>query len=282
MDKTKVLLTFMICFISAAFLYAQDEIVAAEKLQPYRIAFSLGYSFTGYREESYSLVNMYLNALTYNLYGNIEKGSFFHSLNIGFYMGNSEMKTPPTAVLSMDYDPLVGEAYYFAHFPQYLAIRGNLEYALDYRLWGNDVFPGYLGGAFRTDAYMQFAYYPSITGAFSLGLHATQKWIINPQSRFVLSMGIPVFGYALRPAFAGADGALLQYTEENPIKIITLGEIVSFHNYWSIFGDLKYHHAVNKLLSLYSGLGFELSRFNFHRPRIDAIFRLNSGISFTF
>jgi hypothetical protein len=39
---------------------------------------------------------------------------------------------------------------------------------------------------------------------------------------------------------------------------------------------------MNALLSLYSGLGFELSRINFPRPRIDTIFRLNTGIAFAF
>jgi hypothetical protein len=251
-------------------------------VKPYRLGASLGYSFTGYREETYSPLNMFLNTLTFIIDGNIEKGRFFHSLNMGFYMGNADTANPATAAISQLYDHSAGEAYDFVYYPQYLAIRGNLEYALDYRLWGNDVFPGYLGGAFRTDVYMQFAHYPSITGIVSLGVHATQKWIVNPQSSFVLSMGIPIFGYAIRPPFAGSDAALMKYAEEDPIRIITLGQVVSLHNYWAILGDLKYHHTVNTLLSLYYGLGFEFSHINIPRPRRDAIFRMSAGLSFTF
>jgi hypothetical protein len=276
--KLRVLSLFLTTLYAAHLAYAQDS----EKEKPFRIGASLGYSFSGYREETYAPVNRHLNALTFIIDGNIEKGNFFHSLNMGFFMGNSEMKTPATAVLSQDYDPQKGEAYYWAYLPQYLAIRAYLEYALDYRLWGNNTFPGYLGGAFRADAYMQFAHYPSITGLASLDLHGTQKWLVNAENNLVLSMGFPIFGYAIRPAYAGADGALLKYAEEDPLRVITLGEIISLHNYWAVFGDLKYHHKVNSLISLYSGLGFELSRVNFPRPRIDAIFRLNAGIAFVF
>jgi hypothetical protein len=64
---------------------------AAEK--PFRAGAGLGYTFSGYREETYSPVNRYLNALTFLIDGSIEKGNFFHSLNIGFFMGKSELET---------------------------------------------------------------------------------------------------------------------------------------------------------------------------------------------
>jgi hypothetical protein len=281
----KYIIISLIALISIGQLTAQSqETVRLETVRPYRIGLSLGNSFTGYREETYSPLNMYLNTLTFIIDGNIERGLFLHSLNMGFFMGKPETANPASAVMSKNIDHQTGEAYYFAnaYFRHDLAVRAYIGYALDYRLWGNDTFPGYLGGAFRADAYMQFANYPSITGLVSLGLHATQKWIINPENSFVFSIGIPVLGYALRPPFAGADAALLKYAEENPMRLITLGNIVSLHNYCAIFGDLKYHHKINSLLSLYSGLGFELSRINIPRPRIDTIFRLNTGIAFTF
>jgi hypothetical protein len=271
--------------MTALFLFVVIGKITAQSLseeKPFRIGASLGYSFSGYREETYAPVNRYLNNLTFIIDGNIEKGNFFHSLNTGFFMGNAEMDGGEKAILRQDYDPQKGEAYYLANIQQYLYIRGYLEYALDYRLWGTNVFPGFLGGSFRADAYIQFAHYPSITGLFSLDLHASQKWIINPENKLSLSIGVPLFGYAVRPAYAGADYALIQYSAQEPLKVITLGEIVSLHNYWAVFGDLKCHHKINSLLSLYSGLGFELSRINFPRPRTDAIFRLNSGIAFTF
>jgi hypothetical protein len=277
MEKAKIITAFF-----AIFVLCNGTAEQTDRIRPYRVGTSLGYSFTGYREDTYSPMNRYLNALTYLIDGNIEKRNFLHSLNIGFFMGNAEMAGGEKAVLREGYDPVKGETFSFADRPRYLDIRGYLEYALDYRLWGNDTFPGYLGGAFRADAYMQFANYPSITGLLSLDAHASQKWNINADNTLILSIGMPLFGYAVRPAYAGADHALIKYSGEKPLKIITLGEIVSLHNYWAVFGDLKYHHTVNSLLSLYSGLGVELSRINFPRPRTDAILRMNSGIAFTF
>jgi hypothetical protein len=265
----------------ALFLFGVKQ-AAAETSKPYRIGTSLGYSFTGYREETYSPVNRYLNTLTFIIDGNIEKRNFLHSFNLGFYMGNSTMAASEEAVLFQDYDPLTGEAFYSTVLPQYLAMRGYLEYALDYLFWGNNTFPGYLGGAFRADTYLQFANYPSITGLVSLNIHATQKWNINSENSITVSLGFPFFGYAVRPPYAGADAALMKYASEEPVKILTLGEITSLHNHWAVYGDVAYQHVINSLVSLYSGLGFELSRINFPRPRRDAILRLNSGIAFSF
>ena len=269
----KAILLFMI--FNMALLTAETEETS------YRIGASLAYSFSGYREETYSSVNRYLNALTYLLDGNIEKQNFLHTFNLGFFMGDSQIAAEE-AYISHELDHQTGEAFYSCINPRYLAIRGFLEYALDFRLWGNDTFPGYLGGNFRADAYLQFANYPSITGIVSLGAHVTQKWIINDENNLTFSLGVPVFGYAVRPPYAGADAALIQYASESPMKILTMGEITSLHNYWAVFCDLKYHHKVNSLIMLYSGFGFEISRVNFPRPRNDAIFRLNSGIAFSF
>lgn len=276
--KTLLTMALILCAIVPAVSQPQKM----EKEKPFLIGAGLGYSFTGYREETYSPMNRFLNTLSYTIYGSIEKGNFFHSFNVGFFMGNAEMASGEKPVLMQEFDSQKGEASYWAHFPRYLDIRGNIEYALDYRLWGNKTFPGYLGGAFRADVYMQLAQYPSITGLVSLDLHASQKWIINAENTLSFSVGLPLFGYAVRPAYAGADQALLDYSAENPLKVITLGRIISLHNYWAVFGDLKYHHGINSLISFYSGIGFEISRINFPRPRIDSILRLNTGIAFTF
>ena len=253
---------------------------AAEK--KYRIGVSLGYSFSGYREETYSDINRYLNTLTYLVDGNIIKRKFLHSFNIGFFMGDAESKTKTEPYLVEEFNPLTGESYYSKSTQEYQDIRGYLEYALDYRLWGDEIFPGYLGGAFRADLFMQFAHYPSITGVASLGVHASQKWIINQKNNLCFALSIPLIGYAVRPAYAGADHALIKYSSEKPLKVITLGEIVSVYNYFALFGNLKYQYQISSLFSLCSGLGFELSRIKNPRPRIDSRLTLNFGISTTF
>src|SRR5215510_2689025 len=73
---------------------------------PFRVGASLGYSFFGYREETYSHLNRYLNTLTFIIDGNIEKGKYFHSLNIGFFMGNAEIQGGEKAILREEYDPV--------------------------------------------------------------------------------------------------------------------------------------------------------------------------------
>ncbi|MDR0669041.1 MAG: hypothetical protein LBF95_03070 [Treponema sp.] len=198
--------------------------------QPFRVGAGLGYVFSGYKEKTYSPVNRYLNTLTFLIDGNIETDNFFHSLNMGFFMGDSKMKNPAQKLVAQDYDPQTGNGYFRAYRPRFLAIRGSLEYALDYRLWGTQRFPGFLGGSFRADAYLQFAHYPGITVLASLGVHATQKWIIDGKNTLTFSAGLPLFGYAVRPAYAGADEALIKYSSESPMKLITLGDIASLHN----------------------------------------------------
>ena len=149
-----------------------------------------------------------------------------------------------------------------------------LEYALDYRLWGNKTLPGYLGTAVRGDVYLietlNNILYLNFTGVFSLNLHASQKWIINSKNHLVFSASFPILGYAIRPSYVGFSSWPLET------------RFVSLHNYQAIFGDLKYHYNITALFSLNLGLGFELSRINFPRPRNDAAFRLNGGISFTY
>jgi hypothetical protein len=246
--------------------------------KPFRVGTSLGYSFSGYREDTDLPLNRYLNTLTFIIDGNIEKGKYFHSFNVGFFRGKNEA-LPANPVYQTEVYP--HDQIYVYYQKETVFTRGYLEYALDYRLWGNKTFPGYLGGAFRADVYAaETALHLYFTGIVSLDVHASQKWIINEENVLVFSAGFPVFGYAIRPAYFGW---LYGDVEKGAAAILgDFGKITSVHNYWAVFGDLKYHHKVNSLISLYSGLGFELSRINFPRPRKDAILRLSSGMAFTF
>jgi hypothetical protein len=263
-------------FLFIAFFLFNNGPATAQPVKPFRIGVGLGYSFTGYKDEVETSINRYLNTVTYSIDGNIEKKNFFHSFNIRFFMGNPKMAAP----------------YKGYRQKEFISARGNVDYSLDYRLWGNQTFPGYLGGAFRTVVYLSgFSGTSSTdnnfsppTGAalFSLDLHLSQKWNINDKYTILFSAGYPIFGYGIRPAYAGFDELWMKYLYESPLKIITLGEIISFHNYWAVYGDLICQNKITTLLSSYAGLGFELSRINFPLPRKDAIFRLNAGFAFTF
>jgi hypothetical protein len=228
--KNNAVLAFCVMFFFLNPLTAPAEEPPPEKEKPFRIGLSLGSTFAGYKETTYDPLNRHLDSITFLLDANISKGNLFHTLNAGYYQGKADTDPPSKAVLDTTYDPGTSQPVYYAYYPTYMAHRAYLEYALDYKLWGNQVLPGYLGGAFRADAYLQFAHYPSITGTLSLDLHATQKWIIDPENTLQISLSVPFIGYTVRPAYAGADEVLIKYSAEDPIKLITIGHYLVISN----------------------------------------------------
>jgi len=237
---------------------------AAKTENPIRIGAGLGYSFLGYREETDLPLNRYLDTLNYNINGSIEKNKFYYSFNFGFLTG----ETDPYEIKNDD-----NRFTYYQRGVTFL--RLYIEHTLNYRLWGNSVFPGFLGGAIRGDFYyssMHETYYYNLTMLCSLDIHVTQKWIISEGKELVFSASIPFFGYAMRPPYYGLFYAPLDSDKQ----------ITSFHNYRAVFGDLKYHDKISGLLSFYLGLGFELSHITFPQSRKDALFCMNAGIAFNF
>jgi hypothetical protein len=228
------------------------------------IGIGLGYSFAGYRDETDLPLNKYLNTLNFNINGNIEKNNFFFLFNFGFLSG----ETKPLEIKNND--------NFFTYYQrESVFLRLYFEDALDYRLWGNHVFPGYLGGAIRGDFYystLQQSNYNNLTTLFSLNIHITQKWIVNAKNEFIFSVSFPFFGYAFRPPYFG-----LYYSPLDSEQGIT-----SLHNYRAVFCNLQYHHQINGWLSFYLGLGFEFSHITFPQPRKDVLFCLNAGIAFSF
>jgi len=105
------------------------ETPKAEK--PIRVGAGLGYSFLGYREETDLPLNRELGAFNFNINGSIEKNNFFYSLNFGYLKGENA----PVEINSDD------DLHTFNQ-RESTFIRIYFENALDYRLWGNNVFPG--------------------------------------------------------------------------------------------------------------------------------------------
>ncbi|MDR0447545.1 MAG: hypothetical protein LBH07_02635 [Treponema sp.] len=254
-----------------AFIYSEQAGAQPSEKTTYRIGTGLGYTFAGYRDETDLPLNKYIDTFTFLIDGNIEKSNFFHSFNFGYFSGT---------IAAIPADPLLDEVHddyrLFTYYQKESTFtRVYFQYALDYRLWGSDTFPGYLGGSFRGDLYtshlVQTNYF-NLTALVSHSIHASQKWIINKENMLVYSMGFPLLGYAARPPYAALYNS--PWDTDN--------RIISLHNYQAVFGDFKYHHSINTLLSLNFGFGFELSRISFPEPRKDAAFRLNTGIAFTF
>lgn len=241
--------------------------------KPYLVGTAFGYTFSGYREETDTPLNRNMNTFSFAINSNIEKGKFFHSFNFGLFKGKNEaIEAYPLDEEELGSD--LHEQFFEYYRMEDTYTRLYFEYALDYRLWGPPRFPGYLGGAIRVDSYiierLDNIQYLNLTIIASLSVHASQKWIINAENILVFSADFPLFGYAVRPSYIGAIDWPLETG------------VVSLHNYWAVFGDLKYIRRITSLISLYSDVGFELSMINFPKPRRDAILRLAAGITFTF
>ena len=274
MQRAGFLLFVILILLNVEYLAAQSA-ERAETERPTMLGASLAYSFTGYRDEVESLSNRYLNTFTYMLDASFEKRKLNHLLNFNFFIGKPRMQAP-----YMGYNHKNSSSGRFC-----------LSYTLDYNLWGGQAFPGYIGGTYRT--LVQYAFindsdiYSPLAALilFSLDLYISQKWIINKKNSLVVSLGYPLLGYIIRPPYSGMDEIWERYlVEKSFFKMLSLGKISSFHNYWAFFGDLKYYYRINALILLNGGLGFELSHINLpkYRPRKDAMFQLNIGITFNF
>jgi len=269
MNKRKLPVLISVLLLTAGQAFTQP----AEAGKTSTIGIGLGYTLSGYRDSTIVDINRYLNAFVLDINGSVEEGRLLHSYNIVFFRGNNEaLVANPVYVYELNPDP-------YGQFYEYYQAKDTftrlfLEYALDWRLWGNSAFPGYLGGALRGDIYLTETLvnpiYLNFTGMVSLNLHVSQKWLIDAKNTLVFSLSLPVFGYAIRPHYIGFSAWPLETG------------IVSVHNYWAGFGNLGYYYKINTLLSLYSDIGFELSLINFPKPRKDAGFRINLGIAFTY
>ena len=250
----KKLILILMIFISGV-VFADNSMIGV----------SLGYSFSGFREVTIADVNRYLNTIVFSIHSVVEKENFIHSHNVGFFSGQSDLlvKNPVYQFEQIDYYQ-VKDTY----------SRLFLEYALTRKLWGNNTFPGYLGGAMRGDLYLvetlDNPVYINLTAIASLNLYVNQKWIINDKNTLVLSLGFPFFGYAVRPHYIGFSAWPLETG------------ITSLHNYWACFGSIKYYYRINNLISLYSDIGFDLSHIDFPETRRDVSLQIKLGAVFMY
>jgi len=264
---------FLLLIVLLLFSIGRTAAQSDEKARLFRIGAGLGYSFTEYREDTDLPINRNVHSVSFAIDSAIETGNFFHLINAGFFTGKSDgiATYPYSFVWDIPSDP--DERHFAFYSKEDIFTRVYAQYALGYQVWGNKAFPGYVGGALRGDFYiidtLNNPLYRKITGIFSLGVHAAQKWIVNANNAFVLTVEVPFFGYALRPSYIGTS---------YPIET----GITSFHNHWAVFSELKYHYNINALISLNAGFDFEFSRIEFPHPGKDMIFNINLGIAFTF
>ena len=275
MDKPVIyfLLPVFYFLFSANIGTAQTQVSGNGTLS--QIGVGTGVSFTGYIDETNLPVSKYSNPLTYFIFGHFERGKWLHSFNVSFFWGDAKKR-----------EPFRG----YIHIPC-STIRASMDYSFNYRLFEIGFYQQYIGPAIRTIAHYTGPLTGdgfnklNPTGVFltSIDLNLGHKFIINNRNSVFFSIKFPVFGYAVRPPYAGLDELWLKYLHEGTyLKFFTLGEITGPHNYFAFLGDIRYHYKINRKFSVYSGMTFEYSFISFYRPRRDLIFTLHGGVTYLF
>jgi len=248
------------------------------------ISISVGWNIGSYKETTYAPIIQNISEPRFHIGALFRRNNFLHTIKLDYMMAKPGSVLNETAVIYQEFNPVSGKPYYTPVITPCYAHRASIEYSLLYSLSTKPDARFSIGGAFRTDAYIQLSNYPSVTGIFSLGPSFHQSLRLSSRDVFEFQGGIPVIGWAVRPSYAGADALLMKYAEESPLKILTLGKLVSVHNYQAVFGSVDYKHSVNDLITLKLGSDIEYSRMAVPegRPRYDLSLHLRSGILFAF
>ena len=164
------------------------------------------------------------------------------------------------ALVYKNYDPVTGESYYEGFKSNLSFHRIRLQYDAAYDVYQNGRFELYVGGNFSCNAYLQFEHYPSITGLVSVGPSTVLKYNLNDSNTLLLTGSMPLLGYGVRPSYAGCDAKLMKYAEEDFMKLLTLGDFLSLHNYQSLMLDFEYKLRATQRFALGLGFNFEYSR----------------------
>lgn len=250
---------FYLSVVMAVFLFSGASLFSEEKTSV-ELTASINWTFGSYKESSFSNISQVFFTPRIQLETKITRGNFMHKIIADYFFTKPNSSMTDTAVVYKTYDPVTGEEFYQASVSSLSFHRIKLQYDLSYGVFENQKFQVYAGGFFACNAYLQFENYPSITGLFSLGPVCTANYIIDERNSLSLTGGIPLIGFGVRPPFAGCSAELMKYAEENFLKIFTLGNFLSIHNYQSIFLDFTYNLKATEHFSTGMGLNLEYSR----------------------
>ena len=265
-------------------LVISGSVFADEKKTQVEVSFSINWTFGRYKETSFANISQSLISPRFQLDTKIISGNLLHKITAEYYFSHPKSAMTQTALVYKNYDPISGESYY-AGFKSNLAFhRIRLQYDAAYDILQNGKFELYVGGNFSCNAYLQFEHYPSITALVSVGPTSVLKYNINDRNSLFLTGSMPLFGYGVRPPFAGCDAQLMKYAEEDFMKILTLGKFLSIHNYQSLLLDFEYKLQASQKFSTGLGLSFEYSRIAVPKERplyyLDGSFKTMASINF--
>ena len=260
--KTKKFLAVIIgLFIISLSVFAEEKKTQVE------ISFSLNWTIGCYKETTFANISQKILAPRFQLDSKIYSGNMLHIITADYYFCRPNSAMTKTAVVYKNYDPVSGETYYEAFQSNLKFHRIRLQYDAAYDVLNKGKYDLYVGGNFSCNAYLQFENYPSITGIVSIGPAAAFKYNLDERNSFMVTGSMPLLGYGVRPPYAGCDAQLMKYAEENFMKILTMGNFLSIHNYQSINLGFDYKLKATKHFSTGLGVGFEYSRIAVPKER---------------
>ena len=268
------------CFV----LLAAGIAFAEEKKTQVEMSLSINWTFGCYKETTFSNISQSLLAPRFQLDTKIFSGNMLHKITADYFFCNPNSAMTQTAVVYKNFDPVSGESYYEGSKSNLAFHRIRLQYDAVYDLLQNGRFELYVGGNFSCNAYLQFEHYPSITGLISVGPTSVLNYKIDDRNSISVTGSLPLLGYGVRPPFAGCDAQLMKYAEEDFMKIMTLGNFLSIHNYQEIFLDVQYKLVASKHFSTGIGFDFEYSRIAVPKERplyyVDGSFKTMAYVNF--
>ena len=260
------------------------SIFADEKKTQVEFTFSINWTFGCYKETTFANISQSILSPRFQLESKISSENMLHKITVDYYFCRPKSAMTTTGVVYKNYDPISGETYYEGFRSNLAFHRIRLQYDAAYDVLKNGKYDVYVGGNFSCNAYLQFENYPSITGIISVGPSSVFKYNINDRNSIMVSGSMPLFGYGIRPPFAGCDAQLMKYAEESFMKILTLGKFLSLHNYQSISLGFDYKLKATQNFSTGLGLSFEYSRIAVPKERplyyLDGSFKTMASINF--
>ena len=257
---------------------------AEEKKTQVELSFSINWTFGCYKETTFANISQSILAPRFQLDSKIYSGDMLHIITADYYFCKPDSAMTNTAVVYKNFDPVSGETYYEGFQSNLAFHRIRLQYDAAYDVLKNGKYDLYVGGNFACNAYLQLENYPSITGLISIGPTTAFKYKIDDRNSFMVTASSPLFGYGVRPPYAGCDAQLMKYAEENFMKIFTLGDFLSLHNYQSISMGFDYKLRATKNFSTGLGFSFEYSRIAVPKERplyyLDGNLRTSVSINF--
>ncbi|MBO4638859.1 MAG: hypothetical protein J5710_03800 [Treponema sp.] len=256
----KLIAVIFAMILTGGFTPLYCENAEPQKKTQVELNLGLAWNFGCYKETTFANISEFLLCPRFQLGTRIFSGDFLHVITADYFFDSPSSAMTDTAVVYRNYDPVTGENYYEAFNSNLSFHKIQLKYDLVYKSLRTDKLDLYVGGNFSCDVFMQFEHYPSITGLFSIGPCAYGNYTIDERNSLSFNASIPVLGYGVRPSYAGCDALLMKYAEEDFLKILTLGNFLSIHNYQSILLNVDYKVKASENFSIGLGTDFEYVR----------------------